>query len=284
MTYMHGGGTFGITLAGSSAECADVFRAVNAAALSVYRHRAGNSNVTFTMNVGGTCSNSTSGTTPCMSNPGANRKFTISHEMGHAITYARDPEIVSGDCSVADSQCPDGLNDHSMASLETSKCAFREAAAHFYAADTYNNHYQDECAFNYYKNYSPADPDLGQPVVDCEGWLTDQSSIEGGGTPSYSLFPIKTMETLRPPNFTSSGCTKPWANRAVEVDYLRVLWSMHTSANSTDFTPMIDWMAAAFNGGPSNAYNELGGAANEIGGNIDSEWDTYKFAHGVDHP
>ena len=184
-TITGGAGTYDVTISGSSADCQDVFRALSASAFSMYRHNGGVSDETFTVYVRGSCGNTTSGLTTCLGDTGSNRKFTVSHEMGHALSNAIDDEITDGDCSYNDSaKCAGGTAStaHAMYSKEKAKCAVREAFAHFYAADTYNSHgSHTTCAFNYYKDYTPASPDLGEQVVDCSSYYADRSALESTG-------------------------------------------------------------------------------------------------------
>jgi hypothetical protein len=285
-TISSGAGTYDITISGNSADCEDVFRATSAAAFSLYRHNGGNSGESFNIRTRGSCENTTSGTTSCLSDAGANRKFTVSHEFGHALIYARDSFFNIGSCSFNDTKCPSdgtGSINHAMASEENGSCALKEAFAHFVAADTYNNHSEDDCAFNYYKSYFPADPDLGQQVVDCEVASTDQSALESGSNPSYDLYPLRTMESVFPSNFSVAGCTTPFTGKAVEVDYLRVLWNMHTDSTSPPtFTSIVDWLVGA-GVSSTTCFSQLDSEANTVGGQLNTNWDTNKTRHGVDH-
>ncbi len=170
-----------------------------------------------------------------------------------------------------------------MASKEHSSCALKEGFAHFVAADTYNNHAQTDCAFNYYKPYFPTNPDLGEQVVDCEAATSDLSALEVGTTPNWELYPIGTLENIQPPNFATPGCSTPFSGKSAEVDWLRVLWNVHTDGGSPpSFTQIVDWIVGA-GVGTQTCYSQLDTAANSIGGSLNTNWDNNKTKHTVDN-
>ncbi len=289
-TISSGGGTYTIPLSGSSEECKYVFRATSAGAFSLYRHNGGNSSKTFIMRAGsGASGNFTSGLVSNLTVGGATRKFTSSHEFGHALIFARNSSFNNSDCSFNSTLCPGsgtGQTSHAMASLEHQSCALTEAFARFVAADTYNNHAQIDCAYNYANPYYPTVPDLGQQVVDCDGTSAfgDQSKIKPPeAQPSFLLYPIRTMEQIFPPNFQTPGCTTSMSGKGTEIDWLRALWYMHTpSSSSAGFTEIVDWLVTS-GIGTQTCYNQLDSRANTIGGIVNTKWDTAKTTHGVDH-
>lgn len=145
-----------------------------------------------------------------------------------------------------------------MRSKEYAKAGANEGFAHFYAADTWNaDEPNADCIFKYYKTVEG----VLRPTVDCEG---------SGGD-----FPLAYHENV-------CGAT---AGRAVELDWLRLFWDVHTAANGViaHDTIMSSWLGGATAWGNTDVYWRLQDRANAMQGDLDSAWDQYKGYNGVVH-
>jgi len=196
-------------------------------------------------------------------------KFIIVHELAHRMWHlgsGKDEEYACS--SYQGSRCPHTSGNHSMLSQEVSKCAVAEGFAHFYAADVFNNHNEASCKLEYWDSVGGD----GTPAVDC-AWGHDN-------------FAAAYMESgWRGSPYNGYGCyASNFPGTAVELDYFRTFWDMHTSAGSIGFTTIFEWIAAADNWGNEYAYNELDEEADQIGGSLDAAWDKAKSWNGIVHP
>ncbi|MBI1944240.1 MAG: hypothetical protein HYS27_01020 [Deltaproteobacteria bacterium] len=188
----------------------------------------------------------------------AKERFTDSHELGHRIAHLRG--LPTGDCALDDAQCPSISGSHSMGSEEHQSCSFSEGFAHFYAADVWNSHYQQDCVFQYYKYTS-------LPAVDCEASPNDLSDPVS--------FPLAMLE-----NTCGSGIN----DHGVEVDWLRTFWDVHTNGSSPPtFNDMMNWMQSAFFINLTPPFDELDGEANAVGGTLNQNWDAAADGNGINH-
>jgi len=204
----------------------------------------------------------------------------MAHEMGHAIAGARDGDLLRGGCDEDDSACPSDPSQsssmsHAMGSREKQGCAFQEAFGHFYAADVFNSHRHENCVFRYYKNYEQ-NADFGKPTVDCEASNDAHNFgvVDGPDTPS-SVYRVAYME--------NKPCSSPFTRRGVEVDWMRVLWDVHTNGEGVSFTKMLNWMADAIDGWDDDIFGELNRTANDAGGTLKTNWNATSHFYGIDH-
>lgn len=154
------------------------------------------------------------------------RKFLIAHEVGHRVLELVTNKGGAKDCGLASSVCPASENSHSMASLEWNECAFHEGFAHFYAADAFNLHTQDDCKFVYYKDEFGTGED--NQLVDCE-------SANGDYVTAFAR------------NRCGPGDGGPnLVGKGTELDWVRQLWDVHTNGSADpSFGAMIRWIAGA---------------------------------------
>jgi hypothetical protein len=188
---------------------------------------------------------------------------------------------------------------HSMGSKEVQTCAFSEAWGHFYAADVWNSHSDEECSFSYYK----------RDILESNESCSSNSDCETGSTCLASLCYAQPVVDCRPGSgLTCSGseCTHParagqnygyalrhleqtcggsFDDRGSEVDWLRTFWTVHTRGSSPpSFTRMREWMSASFafltSGTP---YVRIDYEANKEAGSLKDNWNYAKSRYGVDH-
>jgi hypothetical protein len=298
-----GQSTVQITPVGSgqtdTAELEDVFEAYNAGAFALYRHTGGEVNnwyyfyrcscnsTTCTVAgnpfggdcscsgtpgacmVGGNASNNWTSNAygswrvSSMSPNGSGQKFKLIHEMGHQIaTTVTDSVANGGNCSDSD-VFPCDSGGHAMWSREFSRCAFKEAFAHFYAADVWNSHSQTDCAFKYYKSNGgtqAAWAAVDGPMIDC---AADDGPDPGTGRDDFSngqdFVPQDAMEA----SWMKDQCTPPYAGKGAEVDWMRVFWGLHTDGVSPpSFDTVAAWIRDCGPVGDTTAYQELNDCAN----------------------
>jgi hypothetical protein len=250
------------------------FAAYVASALALYRHNGGLTGGNFRVRVDA-LKNRTWGpgygfdATVFLTERGAQRKYVVAHEMGHGIlAYRIGDGKAFGNCDLVSEDCPTNDPDdiHSLTGREYQSCAFSEAFAHFYAVDAFNSHSSNEANFHYYKN----EQGLGSPDIDVEHGSADNST--NGDYPD---------------RFMEENCGTNWAGRGVELDWLRLLWDMHTPTTAcapVTFPAITDWLDDAPDWWDWNTYYDLNNQANAEGGNLDDCWDAFKGGNGVDHP
>ena len=199
----------------------------------------------------------------------AKRKFQIVNNLGRRVgDLGTHGKLANADCSYSSNTCPNAAPVgvfHSMGSREAAACAVQEGFAHFYSADVWNNHDEQDCRYKYFVDEFGNDD---TPLINCEG---------GEG-----VFPAPFMET---------ECGVPWDGRAVELDWFRLFWDLHTSENAAQptkptFTAILRWLDSAQAWGAENAFNCLDAAINNhgIGENLRVRWNSLKVENGVDHP
>jgi hypothetical protein len=190
----------------------------------------------------------------------ATRKFTSIHEMGHRMADLATGGEMNGAqvYTVTDPTCGaetgsgDNGNTHSMRSEEYSSAAAGEGFAHFYAADVFNNHNEQDCSFEY---YSPVGGDT-TPVVNCET--------------SNTNFPLRRHEV-------NCGGT---AGNGVELDWFRTFWDVHTDAISPSvdatFSQIMNWIGSIdpADYSTTTAYDELDETADGEPDVINDHWDS----------
>lgn len=152
--------------------------------------------------------------------PGSsNRKFLVSHEVGHWINR----EWVGNDMGynngtwTANSGDPDcafaGVGSHAMRSKEYSVAAFIEGFAHYLGAITWNDYNQSSGIFKYYKEIGDAAyADMAE-----DNWRVD---LEGAGAD-----PLGGVS-----NWMANMCTVH-DGHGVEMDWMRFLWDYRTNNN-----------------------------------------------------
>lgn len=249
-----------VTIAPSGAMPVAMWQVYAADAYSLYRHAGGLTSSIFTVRLssGENYDSEYNRNTGIISirRVDAEERFTDSHELGHRIAHLRG--LPTGDCS-HDGQCPSVSGSHSMGSEEFQSCSFSEGFAHFYAADVWNSHYQQDCVFQYYKHAS-------LPAVDCEASPSDRSNPVD--------FPLAMLET----------CGGDINDHGVEVDWLRTFWDVHTNGTSPPtFNDMMNWMHNAFVINLSPPFDELDYEANITGGTLNQNWDGAANGNGINH-
>jgi hypothetical protein len=212
------------------------------------------------------------------------RKFQVSHEIGHALFW----RYTGKNANVCDYYDPDdhfddvlcGPDDafHSWHTIEWAGCAQYEGFAQFYAADIWNNHDQEDCR---YKSYTPGPgaPPVSGPRVNCELGTPDPDPAPG------TLLPTAYMENA------CGALDSELPSHGTEVDWVRVYWNVHTEGGAArpDFWDMMHWMDVADDWSAFNTYTKLDEAADVIQGQIRSNWNAAVNAdnaegHGIDWP
>jgi hypothetical protein len=197
------------------------------------------------------------------------------HELGHRLAAFATSKLSDG----SDKGWAEGQNDcdafpsggvHSMRSAEYQGGALYEGFAHFYAADVWNNHGQTDCWFKYYQAIEEDD----DPYFNCEVASTNFPVGYSEDVPCDCI-----AEPPLPPN--AMAC-------AVELDWLRTLWDVHTNYGSgvdPSFTYILTtWLGGADAWDRNNVYDMLDARASALSGNLDNAWDAAKGANAVDHP
>jgi hypothetical protein len=267
-------GTITITWLPTDNETRMKIAAMNVFALGAFRHAGSVTSGNFQVRVNHPQGNQAKGPNGgpydneiWLNHLGPFRKFTVGHELGHAIgrLSTHGKTSAGNDYTLAeDALCPHAAGHagtHTMGSKEWAGAALSEGFAHFVSADTFNDHNTEHCVFNYYKN----EFGLGNPVVDCNADSTD-FSVNGS-------FPRRYMIT--------KPCSPLYGGRGVELDWLRMYWSMHTRPSQFSFNSMTSWMDQAWWWSRSNAYSRLDDSANWIGGTLLTRWNYAKARHGV---
>jgi hypothetical protein len=215
------------------------------------------------------------------------KKFQVTHELGHALFYRftgknvnncsfdDDPletppegEFSDAECGSADSTPADNSST-SWHTIEYAGCAQYEGFAHFYAADVWNDHYEQDCFFKSYTK-GPGDPQASIPNVNCYS--------------SSTLYPRAYMERqcgIQAPSSRFNGL-------GIMIDWVRVYWNVHTDGGGVGFWTMMDWMDGAQGWLKDTAFNKLDDAAALDNGQLETNWnaavdDYASGGHGIDH-
>lgn len=158
------------------------------------------------------------------------RKFLVGHEIGHAVEMiwsrrkmgvADSGALFGADgYNLDDSDHPAGCTpatavvSHGLTTVEHVSAAANEGFAHFFAADVYNDHTEDDGKFNYYKTSDA----FG---FDRDVYLEEDGSVRedvcGGGGAAGGLG-------------NATG---------VEEDWLRLFWNIHSWINREDGFPSL---------------------------------------------
>ncbi|MCK6528206.1 hypothetical protein L6R50_11830 [Myxococcota bacterium] len=230
------------------------------------------------------------------------RKYVISHEMGHLVQYfatsyksaAKDYDSRMVNCFSDrwDEQDGDSIIDHpswlsegdhgshEMNTREYQSAAATEGMAHFYAAASWNRVEQD-CWFGYYVGWvdwnldriRQADEQTG--LVDCANghhvapWIEDEDYYHNRCWPGLDANGNVVM------------------NRGTEYDWLRFWWDMAYSGGlSVDdvftiwaFAGPYDWNANDDGSPGDDPSTRLQDAAGVLG--FDSQWTTWAGTNGV---
>jgi hypothetical protein len=293
------GGTYDVTIgAGSNA---DEWQVYLASAFGLWQSPGNVANDDITINVGdvqgnpvGSCNKTKYCSSEVWIDDNADhpdRKFVITHELGHAIgDRGTNGKLVNGDCGPWNWMETDcfSTGTHSMISKEVGKCGFAEGFGHFWAATVWNNTSETSCYFEYWSsNVNPPDND---PMVNCEsgaGTFFDTKYLEGNCQGTWS-------KTVNGQNYSGTD----WEGLANELDWFRAFWDMRTDnyGNCTTMptlTAMMDWISATDWDPDSDrnsdeerlyTYEVLNDQANSTGGSLNSCFDQAKGVNGIDHP
>jgi hypothetical protein len=265
--YAHtgGAGTFTLTITPSFASSIRMVNVLQAALYTVYRHNGGLSSQLFAVQYDDNNTTTNQYTTPYVyiNKNGSSKKFEISHELGHRfdrLAMGDTGKILTVSYADDDPNCPSPeTNSHLMGSREYQAASLKEGHAHFFSADVWNDHTEDDCVFRYWKD----EFGLGIPTVDCEA--------------ADAQYPLAFME---------ANCGASWSGKGVDVDWLRTFWDVHTNGTGQAVTipTMVDWMYDATAWGNTSGYSELDAQANVVGGTLNSNWNSAASENGVDHP
>jgi hypothetical protein len=245
------------------------FSATMAAAYSLWRHNAGNSNESFTVLTNMNSSVYTGSQVELFSGH-EDQKFVIAHEMGHMIgARAMGSRVLTGgscnDVNITDPNRPcrqQGSGNHSILSKEESRCAMAEGFAHFFAADVFNSHSQDDCSFTYYKTTNG----VANPVVDCEG-----------SNPGFPVGPY-------------GQCWYGGWGYGNELSWMRQFWDIHTyGSTNPSLNTMVTWINKVSSLSDKNAYQRYHAAAQASGvsSTVETAWeglDAYNTVCNSDDP
>lgn len=278
----------------------DVFKSYMAAAYSIYRQNLGSKDKYIRIYAGqdeGECGSSgncyySSLLRLYLDPNGSDRKFTISHELGHYLgNVSVSNRLIGGNCSELNfSSGTCSSSTHNFHSLETGRCAFVEGFAHFYASSVWNNTSENSAYFN----STTIIGGVSNPVI----------NIEMSGVPFGNQFKTKSMENnctqSTEVNWSkTSGSTSEydtnWGGLGVELDWARTFWDMLTDncgaygLSMFDITNFIKYTTWDIPQNTSfehrlNAYNYLDTSANIRGGDVNTCWDYAKYLNGIDHP
>ncbi|OGQ21236.1 MAG: hypothetical protein A2138_27695 [Deltaproteobacteria bacterium RBG_16_71_12] len=229
--------------------------------------RANKTNNAFT-NAYGTWNVST------MSPEGCNRKFILIHEMGHQIARNITTGAANGGNCNYSGLHPCDAGGHAMWSVENANCAYNEAFADFYAADVWNSHSQQDCAFKYF-TYNA---DTQQVWVSRNGPMLDCAADDGPdpGTARDDFSNGQDKHSAHPMEASwFDQCEESWMNYvSTEVDWTRVFWGIHTDgASPPSFTTIAQWLRDCGVVGVDTAYYDLDMCAYGVGGTLNSNWD-----------
>lgn len=226
--------------------------------------------------------------TSVFTNSGIRRKFTLIHEMGHIMANKVTEGVANGgDCSGNDVEpCYEsGTGSHAFWSREGSRCAFKEAFADFYAADVWNDHNEDNCAFKYYKT-NASTTDLGEFIggaaFDCAG---DDGSDPGTTPDDFTNYQGDTQVGYLTQCNEVNYLMHHYYGLGTELDWLRVLWNLHTDgASPPSYTTIVRWIRDCVTQlDDALAFSQLDACADFQGGTLNTNWDAGKSVHAIDY-
>ena len=277
----------------------DVFYVLMASSYGLYRHSGGLSGRNFKFRVFDPAAGSDLGSRYTfgevyIKRAQANRKFVITHELGHNIsdwvaggTYTGSYDYVPISFHCGDEE---GYH-HKIDSIENIEVAFAEGFAHFYSVDIWNSHYEENCTFRYYAStvwVCKDEDEIEQRLstVDCEGGADNSkpnrtTAVSGAqcddvGTTTVPPFPQAYLET---------NCTDdPLSGKGTELDWMRQFWDMHAdTVTSVSMNSILSWIDTSFDWPNYGHYYELDSRANAIGGTLNDKWDSHKYYNGIVH-
>ena len=158
-------------------------------------------------------------------NPGTRRKFTVAHELGHAIAalyYGQHSNAVDSTepgVSSSHSVNPDACSingAYSIGSKEWNSIAFRESWAHFIAARIWNNKNR-RGTFTWFG--SPTDLERYGPSLP----TASGANAWGGRLENFCCVPS-----------AANNCAQSWRNAGTIGDWLRFLWDLYTSQDPNE--------------------------------------------------
>lgn len=207
------------------------------------------------------------------STPMAMWKFTIGHELGHAIAalwYGGKVGAVDGgepgqDFTLATSpnSCGTGGTSYSMRSKEYNVLGFREGIAHFISGRIWNNK-NVEAGFTWYEAF----------MHDMERWNFGAGTASGGRL--------------------ENECNGSYTNAGVVEDWMRFFWDWYTNTDGSCTDQPIGqdllelYAETRLNGGltSSNYFSKMATAATGIGLPnclATTRFDAYAAANGIDN-
>lgn len=188
-------------------------------------------------------------------------KFTIAHELGHAILADSGGTVPATYTYTGHEPCDSASDAHGLFSAEYQVGAITEGFGNFYAADTFNSDTAD---------------------ADCSFQLTENGTVVNCETPN-AAFPDKYLET----NCDDDENGNDWDGLGNEVDWAKTFWDVHTDSTShPSMYTIIAWIEDADDTTAwtsTNGYDLLEARANVLGGNVNTRWDVSKTYNGVDH-
>jgi len=206
---------------------------------------------------------------------GVDRKYIISHELGHAVAYVRNGNAsASKDYTADPDNCvTDTARSHEAASKEYQSAAANEGIAHYYAAAVWNDTTESDCGFYYYKSI---DWDL------VEG--NDPQEVDCEDAP---------MSGLANANYLEDLCDKPWLDLGTEWDWLRFFWDLTTDEGVStehifdlwDESNPDTWTSTANSDTADTGDPEVNMryAADNHVPDLLKEWDAQAATNGIDH-
>ncbi len=198
---------------------------------------------------------------------GADKKFAISHEMGHRILALYTGGYNNDDTFDIDST--DTINicntstSHAMWSMEYDSAAAMEGWAHFIAAATYNDRAGDNpgAAFRYWSSSNTIDVEDSSPQ-----------------------FPANYLDTV-----CSQVAMTPPTKMGVELDWLRHYWDYYSNALDVDpgARPTVKQMMSEIDAAPvwtrGTAWSSIRqGVSSYSGAGQLARWDQHGAWNGVD--
>jgi hypothetical protein len=197
---------------------------------------------------------------------GADKKFAISHEMGHRILSLYMGGFINDDTYDLDSNnnlACDTSTSHAMWSMEYDSAAAMEGWAHFIAAATYNDRAGENPggAFRYWSSSNTIDIEESSPQ-----------------------FPSNYNDTVCSQIQVSTGF-----KMGVELDWLRHYWDYYTNALDVDpgARPTVKQMMAEMDAAPvwsrGTAWTSMrAGVSSYSGADQLARWDQHGAWNGVD--
>jgi hypothetical protein len=205
------------------------------------------------------------------------RKFLVSHEVGHFVERQWGAFSPGGASYVYDNPHPacafDDVGLHAMRSREEATLSFREGMAHFLSLLAYNDLDDGDAVFQYYKHYQPPAP-LESYAYDLIDVAADGPAPAGGDVA-----------------WNDAECEahlSPEEGYSVEQDWLRFLWDYLTDPGAAPDFPLFVAQVEAFYASavgqldPYNAYSLF--TESLAGSGYEDRWTSLADAHSVEYP